>query len=366
MSKIKEVIAHLESIAPRAYQESYDNAGLITGNRNDTIEGVMISLDATEAIVDEAIDKGCNLIIAHHPIVFRGLKSLTGRNYVERTVIKAIKNDIAIYAIHTNLDNVSQGVNKKICEKIGLQQTQTLLPKKQLLNKLTVFVPTEDSESLLNALSEAGAGHIGNYTNCSFQVEGTGTFQPNEQANPAIGERGKLEKVKEQRIEVIFPAPLTSQVLSAMRRAHPYEEVAYYLHALENENQEVGSGMIGKLPEAMPAEDYLDHLKQSMRLQCIRYTQAPARKIERVAVCGGAGSFLLPQAIHMQADAFVTADFKYHEFFDAEDHLMIADIGHYESEVYTKELIMELLSRKFVNFAVHLAKTNTNPIFYYK
>ncbi|MEK6482238.1 Nif3-like dinuclear metal center hexameric protein [Catalinimonas sp. 4WD22] len=366
MTKIKEAIAHLESIAPRAYQESYDNAGLITGNKNDTIRGVMISLDATEAIIDEAIEKDCNLIIAHHPIVFKGLKSLTGRNYVERTVIKAIKNDIAIYAIHTNLDNVSQGVNKKICEKIGLQHTQTLLPKKQLLNKLTVFVPAEDSESLLNALSAAGAGHIGNYTNCSFQVEGTGTFQPNEQANPTIGERGKLEMVKEKRVEVIFPAPLAGKVLSAMQQAHPYEEVAYYLHALENENQEVGSGMMGKLPEAMSAEAFLDHLKQSMQLQCIRYTQAPARKIERVAVCGGAGSFLLPQAIRQQADAFVTADFKYHEFFDAEDHLMIADIGHYESEVYTKELIMELLSRKFVNFAVHLAKTNTNPIFYYK
>lgn len=366
MSKIKEVIAHLENIAPRAYQESYDNARLITGNQNDTVSGIMISLDATEAIVDEAIEKGCNLIVAHHPIVFRGLKSLTGSNYIERTVIKAIKNDIAIYAIHTNLDNVSQGVNKKMCEKIGLREAKILLPKKQLLNKLTVFVPTEESDKLLKALSTAGAGHIGNYSNCSFQLEGVGTFQPNEQANPSIGERGKLEKVEEKRIEVIFPAPLAGKVLAAMRQAHPYEEVAYYLHALENENQDVGSGMIGRLPEALPAEVFLDHLKASMQLNCIRYTRPPARKIEKVAVCGGAGSFLLPQAIRRQADAFVTADFKYHEFFDAEDQLMIADIGHYESEVYTKELIMELLSQEFVNFAVHLAKTNTNPISYYK
>ncbi len=366
MTKIKEIIAHLESIAPRSYQESYDNSGMITGNKDDEVKRVLISLDCTEAILEEAIENDCNLIIAHHPIVFKGLKSLTGRNYVERTMIKAIKNDIAIYAIHTNLDNISQGVNRKICEKVGLLTPKILLPKSQALQKLTVFVPVEDSENLLSALSQAGAGNIGNYTNCSFQVEGVGTFQANDQANPTIGEKGKLEKVKEHRIEVVFPANLSAQILAAMRQAHPYEEVAYYLYALENENQDVGSGMIGTLPEAMSAEAFLAHLKESMQLQSIRYTRPPEREISRVAVCGGAGSFLLPQAIRQQADAFVTADFKYHEFFDAENHLMIADIGHYESEVHTKELIMELLSQKFVNFAVHLAKANTNPVFYYK
>ena len=366
MTRIKEVIDHLESIAPRAYQESYDNAGLIAGNPDDEVKGVLVSLDATEDIVEEAMQNNCNMVVAHHPIVFRGLKSLTGRNYVERTVIKAIKNDVAIYAIHTNLDNVSEGVNRKICDMIGIQDPTILLPKKQTLNKLVVFVPHENADALLNALSEAGAGNIGNYKNCSFMVSGEGTFQPNEFANPTIGERGQLEKVQEQRIEVIFPAHQAGRVLAAMREAHPYEEVAYYLHTLENENQEVGSGMIGMLPEAMEAEQFLAHLKESMQLNCIRYTSPPARKIQRVAVCGGAGSFLLPQAVRRQADALVTADFKYHEFFDAEDHLMIADIGHYESEVFTKELLKELLSQKFVSFAVHLAKTNTNPVFYYK
>jgi len=366
MTKIKDVIAHLESIAPPAYQESYDNARLITGDASQEVKGVMISLDTTEEIVEEAMQKGCNLVVAHHPIVFRGLKSLTGRNYVERTVIKAIKNDIAIYAIHTNLDNVHQGVNRKICEKIGLQDTEILLPKTQTLSKLVVFVPRENAETLLNALSEAGAGNIGNYKNCSFQVAGEGTFQPTELANPTIGERGRLEKVEEQRIEVIFPAHLTGPVLSAMRGAHPYEEVAYYLQALENENQEVGSGMVGSLPAPMEAEPFLAYLKERMALHCIRHTRPLSGAVQRVAVCGGAGSFLLPQAIRRRADVLVTADFKYHEFFDAEDHLMIADIGHYESEVYTKDLIMELLSRKFVSFAVHLAETNTNPVFYYK
>jgi len=366
MTQIKDVTAYLESVAPPSYQEKYDNATLITGNPEDEVKGIMISLDATEPVVEEARREGCNLIIAHHPIVFRGLKSLTGRNYVERTVISAIKHDIAIYAIHTNLDNVSQGVNRKICDMLGIQNPQILLPRSRTLSKLVVFVPHEHTNELLNALSEAGAGNIGNYKNCSFVVDGEGTFEPNELANPTIGQKGQLEKVKEQRVEVIFPAHQSAKVLAAMRKAHPYEEVAYYLQALENENQEVGSGMVGYLPEPMEAETFLSHLKQSMQLNCIRYTSPPKQPIRKVAVCGGAGSFLLPQALRKQADALVTADFKYHEFFDAENRLVIADIGHYESEVFTKDLMKEFLSQKFVSFAVHLAKTNTNPVFYYK
>ncbi len=365
MTTIKEVTTYLEQIAPRSYQESYDNAGLITGYPEQEVNGVLVSLDATEAVVDEALERNCNLIIAHHPIVFKGLKSLTGKNYIERTVIKAIRHDVAIYAIHTNLDNVSRGVNYQIGRKLKLQKMQVLAPKPTTLNKLVVFVPTEHADTLLQALSQAGAGNIGNYKNCSFQTTGTGTFQPNDQANPHIGTQGKLEQVAEKRIEVIFPAYLSSQVLAAMRKAHPYEEVAYYLHVLENENQEAGAGMIGQLPTPMPEEDFLQYLKEHMQLSMIRHTQFTGRPVSKVVVCGGAGSFLLPKAIAQQADVFVSADFKYHEFFDADGHLMIADIGHYESEVFTKELIEELLSEKFVNFAVHLAKTLTNPVYYF-
>nr|WKN38527.1 Nif3-like dinuclear metal center hexameric protein [Tunicatimonas sp. TK19036] len=365
MTRVHDVTAYLETIAPRSYQESYDNAGLLTGSPQTEVSGILVTLDAIESVIDEAIEQNCNLVVAHHPIIFRGLKSLTGRNYIERTIIKAIKHDIAIYAIHTNLDNVYNGVNAKIAEKLTLQKTRVLVPKPQTLRKLTTFVPPENAEAVLNALSEAGAGNIGNYKNCSFQVGGTGTFQPNAQANPHIGEAGKLERVDEQRIEVIFSSPQTSNVLRALREAHPYEEVAYYLHSLENENQEVGSGMIGQLPEAMPADDFLAYLKKQMDLPMIRHTARPDRPIQTVAVCGGAGSFLLPQAIRQKADAYVTADFKYHEFFDADGQLMIADIGHYESEVYTKELIQELLCEKFVNFAVRLANANTNPVFYF-
>jgi dinuclear metal center YbgI/SA1388 family protein len=363
--KIQEVIHYLESIAPRAYQEAYDNAGLLTGNTHSELTNALITLDCTEAVVQEAITKKCNLIIAHHPIVFKGLKKLTGSNYVERTIMLAIKNDIAIYAIHTNLDNVIQGVNRKIAEKLGLQNVRILVPKRDSLSKLVVFIPQSHADHVLAALHAAGAGQIGNYKNCSFSVEGTGTFQPNEQANPHIGEAGKQEKVAEIRAEVIFPSHAERNLLNALRQSHPYEEIAYYISSLHNENQEVGAGMIGELPEALEPMAFLAHLKQSMALQVIRHTPLIDRKVKKIALCGGSGSFLLQHAIQAGADFYVSADFKYHEFFDAEKRLTIADIGHYESEVYTKDLIGELLTKKFPTFAVNFSGTITNPISYY-
>jgi dinuclear metal center YbgI/SA1388 family protein len=362
--KIKDVTDYLESIAPRSYQESYDNASLITGHASWDVKGILVTLDCIEAVVDEAIAQGCNLIVAHHPIVFKGLKKLNGNGYVERTVIKAIKHDIAIYAIHTNLDNVYTGVNRKICDKIGLTNVKILAPKKETLGKLVTFIPTENAENVLAALHEAGAGQIGNYKNCSFRLEGTGTFMPTDDANPHIGQSNKQEYVNEVRAEVIFPLHLEGKILAALRKAHPYEEVAYYLSTLLNENQEVGSGMIGEL--ATPAEPlaFLQGLKVSMDLQMIRHTNINHGPIQKVAVCGGAGSFLLPQAIQAGADIFVTADFKYHEFFDADGRIIIADIGHYESEVFTKELLQDVLMKKFSTFAIIFSETATNPISY--
>lgn len=363
--KIKDITNYLESIAPLPYQESYDNAGLLTGSPSDELTGVLFTLDCIESIIDEAISKKCNLIVAHHPIVFGGLKKLTGRNYVERTVIKAIKNDIAIYAIHTNLDNVLNGVNAKIAQKLGLQSTKILLPKRNLLKKLTTFVPLPDAEKVLQALSKAGAGNIGNYTNCSFTVIGEGTFMPNAQANPHIGTQGTLEKVQEMRIEVIFPAHLEGRVLGALKQAHPYEEVAYYVHLLENENQDVGSGMIGSLPEQMEESDFLAYLKEKMQVSCIKHTQLLNKKVKKIAVCGGAGGFLLRNAISANADVFITSDYKYHEFFDADGQIVIADIGHYESEQFTKDLLFELLSAQFSGLPLHISEVNTNPVLYF-
>ena len=365
MPQIRQLTAYLEALAPLAYQESYDNAGLIVGDFSTEITGVLVTLDATEAVIDEAIAKGCNVVVAHHPIVFKGLKKLNGRNYVERAVIKAIKNDVALYAAHTNLDNVVGGVNFKIAEKLGLQDVQILAPKTGMLTKLVTFVPVADTQRVLDALHAAGAGQIGNYSNCSFRVEGTGAYQAGSNANPVLGEIGKYHREAEHRIEVILPTHQQEQLLAALRQAHPYEEVAYYLTPVANANQEVGSGAVGNLPEALDGQAWLTYLKEMMNLNLIRYTRLPDRAISRVAVCGGVGSFLLPDAIRSKADVFVTADYKYHEFFDADDRISICDIGHYESEVFTKDLIQQHLAKKFATFAVILSETNTNPVRYF-
>ncbi|WP_194774750.1 Nif3-like dinuclear metal center hexameric protein [Pararhodonellum marinum] len=361
---IQDIIGFLESYAPKHYQESYDNSGLITGNAKDEVKGVICALDMTEEVVEEAIQMGCNLVIAHHPIVFKGIKQLTGKNYVERTVIKAIKNDIALYAIHTNLDNVQMGVNHKIARQLKLQQPKILAPKKQLLFKLETFIPFNQSEEVLEALFEAGAGKIGEYSGCSFLTKGNGTFIPSEKANPTLGQKGKAEKVSEEKIEVMFPSYLKNKILQTLKKVHPYEEVAYYLFQLENENQEVGSGMVGDLEKGMKGKEFLAYLKKAMNLQVVKHTALLEKPIKRVAVCGGAGIFLLQSAKNSGADVFITADIKYHEFFDADNQIVICDIGHYESEIYTKELLVEILSQNFTNIALYLTKIVTNPITY--
>lgn len=362
--KIKEVTNFLESYAPLAYQESYDNCGLIVGDANTEVSGALITLDCTEEVIDEAIASGCNLVIAHHPIVFSGLKKLNGNNYIERTVIKAIKNDIAIYAIHTNLDNVHNGVSAKIAEKIGLENCKILSPKKDLLRQLVVYCPVSESEQLRKALFEAGAGSLGDYDNCSFSSIGKGTFRANENCNPFAGEIGENHVENEERIEVVYPKYKERSILNAILSAHPYEEVAHQIYVIENKHQLVGSGVLGTLKTPVKSVDFLNKLKTTMQTGCVRHTSLVKDKISTVAVCGGSGSFLLKDAIASNADIFITADFKYHEFFDAENHIIIADIGHYESEQFTKDLIYDLLTENFTKFAVQLSKVNTNPIKY--
>ncbi len=361
---IGEIVSYLDKIAPPAYQESYDNAQLITGNLGDEVRGIICSLDATEEVIDEAIAIGCNMIVAHHPIVFKGLKSLTGKNYVERTVIKAIKHDIAIFAIHTNLDHVLQGVNKKIADKLELFHTRILQPKKELLSKLVTFVPSLETEKVLSALFSAGAGEIGEYSGCSFLSEGTGTFTPSQNANPNVGEKGSAHREPETRIEVLLPSYLETTLIQALKKAHPYEKVAYFIHSLKNENQEIGAGMVGELNAPMDEVEFMNFLKTKMELKVIKHTRLLKRPIQKVAVCGGAGIFLLNEAKKSGAEVFITSDIKYHEFFEAENQILVCDIGHYESEIFTKELIMELLSRKFTNIALYLTKVVTNPITY--
>lgn len=365
MLLIKDLINELETVAPSAFQEDYDNSGLLTGDLNTKVAKALVCLDCTEAIIDEAIAKKCNLVIAHHPIIFRGLKRLNGNNYIERTIIKAIKNDIAIYAIHTNLDNVLQnGVNTKIAQKLGLKNLKILDSKSDKFAKIITFVPTEKAAAVREALFNSGAGKIGNYDSCSFSIEGKGTFKGNENSKPFVGKRDELHTENETKIETIFPIYLKNKVISALLNAHPYEEVAYDIILLENNWSQIGSGIVGELNEEMEVNVFLKMLKKSMNLNVVKHT-AFNKTINKIAVCGGSGSFLLGKALKAEADVFITSDFKYHEFFDAEGKIMICDVGHYESEQFTPELIIEIIQKKFANFAAVLAETNTNPVNYY-
>lgn len=361
--KVRDITTFLDQLAPPAYQESYDNSGLLVGDPNAEISSAIISLDVTEAVVEEAIQKGAGLIVSHHPIIFSGLKRLTGKNYVERTVMMAIKNDIALYAIHTNLDNVKHGVNAKLASVLGLKNTRILSPKSGMLRKLVTFVPKQNTANVLDALFKAGAGQIGNYDECSFKSEGVGTFRGAEGTNPYIGTPGIQHCEEENRVEVILPFDKKNPVLKALFEAHPYEEVAWDLLVLENDYQDVGSGMVGELPSPMSTEEFLNLLKGKVG-GVVRYTKPISEKVKTIAVCGGSGSFLLGDAIRAGADVFVTADYKYHQFFDAEDKIVIADIGHFESEQFTIDLLNDAIREKFTNFATFQTVVNTNPIIY--
>jgi len=362
---LNNIISELEKFAPISLQETYDNCGLLTGNKDQQITGAILCLDCTEDVIEEAINRNCNLVIAHHPIVFVGLKKLNGSNYVERTIIKAIQNNIAIYACHTNLDNVKLGVNNKIAQKIGLINTEILATKKSTIKKLVTFVPTLNLENVRTALFNAGAGNIGNYANCIYALEGIGSFKANENANPFVGEIGKVHFEKESRLEVIFESYKEQKIIAALKENHPYEEVAYDLYNLENFNNEVGSGLIGELPIPMTENDFLNHLKIVFNLKSVKHTKFLEKKIQKVSLCGGSGSFLLKSAINLKSDIYISSDFKYHEFFDAENSILIADIGHYESEQFTPEIFYEIISNKFPTFALYLTEINTNPVNYF-
>lgn len=363
--QIKDVLKVLEAFAPSVYQENYDNSGLIYGNLDQNLTGILVTIDITETVLEEAVKENCNLIVAHHPIVFKPLKTLTGKNYVERVLIKAIQRNVALYAIHTNLDNIMGGVSFQIASVLGLKDVKVLAPTTHNLYKLTTFCPQEYANQVLEALWQAGAGQIGNYQDCSFRTEGIGTYRPNEKAKPFVGVQGVLEQASETRLEVIFPAHCKTDVMKALRKAHPYEEIAYYLHLLENENQEVGAGAIGFLENEMSERSFLILLKAKMRASVVRHTALLGKPIRKVAVCGGSGAFLLPKALAQQADIFITADIKYHDFFEADGRILLADIGHYESEAFTKNLIADILQKADLSVPIKISQISTNPINYF-
>jgi dinuclear metal center YbgI/SA1388 family protein len=365
MVKVKDIAALLEQVAPPSLQESYDNSGLLVGDPETEVSLILASLDCTEGVLDEAISKGCNMVLAHHPVIWGGLKRITGRTMTERVVRKAIKHDIALYACHTNLDKVIEGVNKKFAEKLGLKNLQILKPDKGDLRKLVTFIPKDHAEAVRKAVCEAGAGMIGKYDYCTFELPGEGRFRAGEGTNPYIGEQGKVHIEPEIRMETIFPVYRQSAILKALFSSHPYEEVAYDIYPLQNEYQDQGLGMMGELDQPLQPVAFLARVKQSMKTQSIRYYNSdPGRMISKVAICGGSGHFLLKDAISAGADAYITADVKYHEIMEADQSLLYADIGHYESEISTIELFMEIISQKFANIAI-LFSEGKNPVQYF-
>ncbi len=361
---IKDITNYIEELAPLAYAEDFDNVGLLVGDYKAKVTGVLVTLDTLEQTIDEAIESGCNLIVSFHPIIFSGLKKLNGNNYVERTVLKAIKNNIAIYATHTALDNSNHGVSAKMCEVLGLQNTKVLIPKKGIIKKLTTYVPYAEADNLRQALFNVGAGSIGNYDNCSFSVEGKGSYKANENANPTIGKRGVVQFEEETNISVTFESHLEHKILNALFSNHSYEEVAYEVITLQNTHQNIGMGMIGDLQSDMNEKEFLTYIKSVFKTGCVKHSKLLGNAIRKVAVLGGSGSFAIKNAIKEKADVYISADFKYHEFYKAEERILLADIGHYESEQFTKNLLVDYLTKKFTNFAIILSEKSTNPIHY--
>ncbi len=369
--KIKDITNYLEELAPLHYAEDFDNVGLLVGDYTTKVTGILVTLDTLENIIDEAIEKKCNLIVSFHPIIFSGLKKINGSTYVERVVLKAIKNNIAIYAMHTALDNSIKGVSAKMAEVLGLKNTQILLPKSGLIKKLTTYAPTKDAAKVRMALFNAGAGAIGNYDHCSFNIDGSGTYKGNENSNPTLGDKGKLHTENETFISVIFDKHLESKILIALFKTHPYEEVAYDIVTTNNTHQHIGMGMIGKLTKEVNEKEFLALLKTKFKLKHIRHSNLLDKPIQKVAVLGGSGSFAIGAAKGAGADIYISADFKYHEFYKAENQIILADIGHFESEQFTKNLLVDYLTKKIRTFApaltidrVILSEKNTNPINY--
>ena len=362
--KIKEIIAVLEEMAPLAYAEDFDNVGLLVGDSEIESTGILVCHDALDIVIEEAIFKKCNLIVCFHPILFSGLKKITGKNYVERAVIKAIKNNIAIYAVHTALDNHKKGVNKIFCDALGLTNTKILIPKQNFIQKLVTYTIPENAEQLRNAMFDAGAGKIGNYEDCSFNSQGIGTYLGNEDSNPEIGERFEFVEAKEIKIEVVFEKYVQSKILKALFSNHVYEEIAYEIYDLQNSHQNIGLGMIGELEKPMEENEFLQFVKEKMECGSIRHSEFIGKKILKVAVLGGSGSYAIKNAIQANADVFLTADLKYHQFYEAENQLLLADIGHFESERFTKNYIVDFLKKKIPNFAIIFSEENTNPVKY--
>jgi dinuclear metal center YbgI/SA1388 family protein len=365
MIKHSEIVQLLSEIAPLRLQESYDNSGWQVGIPDENCTGVLFTLDCTLQVAEEAIEKNCNLIVSHHPLIFNGVKRLCDQDYVQKTLRFLIQNNIALYSAHTNFDSIFQGVNYKIAEKLGLKGKRVLREVDNTLLKLVTFVPSAHLEKVSESVFKAGAGHIGNYDYCAFTSEGQGTFRAGENSNPFVGKPNEIHREKETRFETILPVYCKEKVERALIESHPYEEVAFDFYPIKNTSSWYGVGLIGELDEEIRMSDFLVSVKGIFKVSSLRHTNFHTKTVKKVAICGGSGSFLLGDAINSGADVFLSADFKYHQFFDAENNIVILDIGHYESEQFTPELFYDVTRKKFPTFALHLSKVNTNPINYF-
>lgn len=364
LMKVCEIVDYLESHYPSTYKEEYDNTGLLIGSPETIVKAVLVCVDVTEEIIDEAIAKHCQMIISHHPLIFGAIKRLTGRSAPERAIEKAIRHELCVFAMHTNLDNLFPGVNGAICQKLGIVEMRILKPKENLLRKIVTFVPESHAETIRQAMFDAGAGKIGNYDSCSFNTQGQGSFRALEDANPFTGTINQLHFEPEIKIEAIYPVHLEKYIIEAMIQAHPYEEVAYDILLLGNKDKHAGSGMIGQLPEPIDALKFLNNVKSKLGLPYLKFSGMMERKIQKIALCGGSGSFLIAEAMQAGADVFLTGDLKYHDYFFPEQNMLLVDFGHYESEQFTKDLIAQLLIKNFSTFAVLKTERNTNPVKY--
>ena len=363
--KLKDLCSYLDSAVPLSFQESYDNSGLQVGSSEREITSALITLDVTEEVMDEAISLKCDVLVSHHPLIFNGIKSLTGKSFTERILYMAVKHDIAIYSAHTNLDVISNGVSRKMAEKMGLEKIKVLSPSENRLLKLVTYIPESHFEKVKNALFEAGAGVIGNYDRCGFTTSWTGSYRGNESTKPFLGEKGKIHFEKEMRFETILFSHLKDKAIKALIEVHPYEEVAYDLYVLENMNIEIGLGCVGNFPRKFSEDDFLKFVSSVFDAKGVRYSKPTGKPIRKVALCGGSGAALLNLAICSGADAFLTADIKYHDFFKTENKILMVDTGHFESEKFSIEILKDLIIKKFPKFAVRFSETNTNPINYY-
>ena len=363
--KIKEIVDALERFAPLPLQDGFDNAGLQVGLTEVEAAGALLCLDVTEEVIDDAIKQGCNLIVSHHPLIFHALKHITGDSYIQRCVMKAVKHDIAIYSAHTNLDNAPGGVNDMMAQKLGLKIISRLQPKDSSLLKVVTFVPSDYADKVRKALFDVGCGHIGNYDSCSYNLKGEGSFRALEGTHPFCGNQGELHHESEVRIETIVPVYLKNKVIRALLESHPYEEPAYDFYPLANSWNQVGSGAIALLDK--PVEDiiFFEHVKKAFKLTSLRYNVLPGKMIKTVALCGGAGSFLIPEAVRSGADLFLTGEIKYHEFFGYEKDIILMEIGHYESEQYTSEIFRRIIKELNPALKTIITNVNTNPIKYF-